>query len=272
MLFSDPVPLHRPKHAQALVFYATDETYAMSVLVFVHLLRELGGRGDVDIVLLHAPLSRQTVERMRQMGIATILVRRFPRLRDPYYGSCLLKLKIFQLISYERIVFCDADAVPLKNLDDLFSLPLAAPIAAPRAYWIDPPFWTSALLVLQPSLECWSRLKQHFSAAGRRRQFDMDIINLEFSGEIQTLPPTAFCLNSEWADASRPGFLGDPQETYASVSVVHFSDLGKPWRYTGPEARILRPRAHRAFYELWDRWRAARDIVLRQDRPLAAPV
>jgi hypothetical protein len=271
MFFSDPVPLHRSKHAQAFVFYATDETYAMSVLVFVHLLRELGGRSDVDIVVLHAPLSPQTVEGMRRMGIATILVRRFPRLKDPYYGSCLLKLKIFQLVAYERIVFCDGDAVPLKNLDDLFSLPLAAPIAAPRAYWLDDPCWTSALLVLQPSLACWKRLKRHFGGAGRRKHFDMDIINLEFAGEIQTLPPSAFCLNSEWTDASRPGFLGDQQDAYTSVSVVHFSDLGKPWRYSGPEARILRPKAHRAFYELWDRWRAARDVVLKQYPALAAP-
>jgi alpha-N-acetylglucosamine transferase len=247
----------------AFVFYATNGDYAIAVMVFVHLLRDLGIRQDADVIVLHLPLAPLILEKMRRMGLLTRLVEPLDNVRHQHYRHSLVKLRVLELAEYDRVLFTDADAIPLNSLDDLLSLPLTDPIAAPRAYWLQQPYWTSALLVVQPSIARWNRIKRHFETASQRNAYDMDLINREFSGEIQSLPPATFCLNSEWEEANRPGFFADPVEAHARVSVVHFTALGKPWTYSTGDVRRLRPNAHPLFYDLWDKWRAAREALLR---------
>jgi alpha-N-acetylglucosamine transferase len=243
------------------VFYATDHAYAIAVLVFVCLLQRLGVSGDADLVLLHLPLPSQLVSKLRDQGVLTVAVLALPYVDDPYYRHCLVKLRTFQLIEYDRVVYIDADAIPLRCLDDLLVLPLDGPLAAPRAYWLPQPCWCTGLLVVRPSLANWNRVSRHFNSASGNLLFDMDIINNEYAGEITTLPADTFCLNSEWEDADRPGFFGNPSDTYSRVGVVHFTALGKPWFYPIERVRRLRPKAHPIFYELWDTWRKTRDEI-----------
>jgi hypothetical protein len=258
-------PLRKPKAQNrfALAFYATDEAHVIAVMVFVHLLRQLGIRSDADVVLLHLPMPPRLMKNANRLGIATRVVRPFEGPGNWWYRHCLLKLRVFELCEYERILYADADAIPLKNLDDLFSFPLYGSLACPRAYWLPQPHWTSALFVAKPSLTCRDRLTPHIEASKLRDDyFDMEIINSEFARDMETLPVTTFCLNSEWEQANRPGFFPGPVEAFESVSVVHFTALGKPWTYTTAEAETLRPNAHPIFYELWEKWRDARRLVL----------
>ena len=252
----------KAKNSTAFVFYATDEAYAIAVLVFVHLLRDLGIRNDVDLLLLHLPLSAPIMEKFQRLGIKTRLVKGFYGARNKYYQHCYVKLRLFERAEYDRVLFADADAIPLCSLDHLLSLPITAPIAAPPAYWLPQPFWTSALLLARPSRASWKRIAPHIRTARQTGVYDMDILNREFAREIESLPPTAFCLNSEWEDTSRPGYFIDPEQAYRNVSVVHFSALGKPWMYSTSEAKRLKPNAHPLFFELWDRWRSTRDRIL----------
>ena len=252
--------LPRSQNRFAYAFYATSHTHGIAVLVFVHLLRRLGLREDTDLVVLHLPLSRPILAKMRESGMVTVPVPEHPRVKHRYYRHCLAKLRIFQL-EYERVVFVDADAVPLKGLHGLFDLPFEGPVAAPAAYWLPQPFWTSALMVVRPSADNWERVSRHFASASDQKLYDMDIVNLEFGSEIHTLPAEMFCLNSEWEDINRPKFFADLDDTYAKASVVHFSALGKPWSYSTSRVRRLRPHAHPAFYELWENWRRARDEI-----------
>jgi hypothetical protein len=90
----------------------------------------------------------------------------------------------------------------------------------------------------------------------------MDIVNRAFADEIQTLSPATFCLNSEWEEAGRRSFFADPVEACSSVSIVHFTALGKSWTYATSKARRRRPNAHPQFYDLWDKWRTTRDLIL----------
>lgn len=258
---SQNLDLPRSRNRWAYVFYATNETYAIAVLVFVRMLRRLGIRNNADLVVLHLPLSRQVVAKMRDIGIVTELVPELRHVNNRYYRDCLVKLRIFQLHEFERVIFADADAVPLKSLDSLFTIPFEGPIAAPAAYWLPQPFWTSALLVVRPSATDWQRIRRHFAFASEKCFYDMDIINSEFGSQIHTLPADVFCLNSEWEDIERPGYFGDFDDTYSRVSVVHFSALGKPWSYSLKQVRRLRPRAHPIFYELWEMWRKTRDEI-----------
>lgn len=266
------------RNRSAFVFYATDDNYGVGVLVFVHLLRALGIRDDADLVVLHLRLSPWITAAMRDLGMITREVRPLHPLhphRNPYFRHCLVKLRLFQLTEYERVLFVDADAIPLKSLDDLLSFPLRGSVAAPPAYWLEgEPQWTSAMLLAKPSDESWSRVLRHVSGVSRRGDggyFDMTLLNAEFGGEIDSLPSTALVLNSEWEDRERPNYFPDPIAAYSTASVVHFTALGKPWTCSPAEARALRPNAYPAFYDLWERWHAARTAVTAGARVDAAP-
>jgi lipopolysaccharide biosynthesis glycosyltransferase len=176
-----------------------------------------------------------------------------------YYKDCLVKLRIFELVEYARVIYVDADSVPLKSLDHLFTLPFDEPVAAPRADWLPSPCWASHLLVVKPSHDLWNRVEKHFECAAKQRRYDMDIINAEFAGEIATLPDGLVCLNSEWEDVTRPGSLR--RGVGCSASVIHFTALGKPWSYRIGRVRRLRPNASPFFYQLWEMWWNARDEI-----------
>jgi hypothetical protein len=253
----------RVKNPLAFVFYSTSEHYAAAVLVFVHLLRELGMRGDADVLLLHFPLPPAMLDKARRMEIITRPVAGFRGVPNDHYRHCFVKLRALALTEYERILFADADAIPLKSLDPLLSLEMKNPIAAPLAYWLPQPYWTSALFLAQPSRTLWRRVRPHIDSAGRTGVYDMDILNKEFAGEIDTLPPDLFCLNSEWEQQEGPSSFAGPQIAFRQVSLVHFTALGKPLSYSTAEAKIRRQQAHPEFFELWDRWRQAHDIVFR---------
>lgn len=252
------------KNRLAFAFYATDDNYALAVLVFLHRLRDLGMRSDADVVALHLPVSPVLTAMMREMGIITKLVEPLEQVGDPYYRHSLVKLRIFELTQYDRVLFIDSDSIPLKSLDDLLGLQLPEPIAAPSAYWLEQPWWTSAMLLARPSSSNWGRVVRHMGSrqTAHDQYFDMEVVNNEFAGEIGTLPSSSFCLNSEWEVASRPGYFSDPSEAYSSVSLVHFTALGKPWMYSTDDVRRLRPHAHSAFYDMWDQWHTSRKAVV----------
>jgi len=237
----------------AYAFYATNDTYAIAVMVFVRLLRRQGMRAGIDLVVLHVGVSERLLERMRDMGLRLRQVDRPRCSRHRFYRDSFVKLRIFELDEYERIVYVDADALPLAPLDDLFLFPFDGPIAAPRAYWQPQPKWGSYLMVVAPSREASARIERHLPLAADNRHFDMDIVNAAFAGAIATLPDDVVRLNSDWEDVTRHS----PERM--EPLVIHFTALGKPWSYDVRRVRRLRPSAHPLFYEIWDTWRATRD-------------
>ncbi len=250
------------KQRFAYVFYATNDEYAVAALVVVRQLKQLRVREDADFVVLYLSLPAPVLSKMHEMGIVTKRVEPLPYIRHKYYRHCLLKLRVFELVEYERIVFLDADTIPLQDLDHLFSLEFSEQVAAPDAYWLDDLDVTTVLLLVKPSLELWKRIQKRFSSAAENNYFDMDIVNVEFKNEIYMLPAEYSCLNSEWEDLDRPFYFGDPEKSFQRIKVVHFTAIGKPWSYRPGTVRRLRPNAHPVFHLLWDRWWAMRNEIL----------
>jgi len=246
----------------AYVFYATNNIYAVAVMVAARALMRLEGRNDVDFVVLHHNVDRFILRRLREMGVFTKQVRPVPFAKDGYFVNSLTKLRVLQLTQYETAVFMDADSLPLKRLDDLFVSDWPGAIAAPTAYWFPDKAVTSALFAFRPSADLWARVSRHFASARARQLFDMDIINLEFAGDVKFLPGEYLCLNTEYGDQTRPTFFGDPDVSYDQVRVVHFSDLGKPWFYRPHVVRDMRPNAHPQFYLACEDWWRLRDQVV----------
>jgi len=253
----------------AYAFYATNDTYATAVLVLLRRLRDLGGGQAADLVVLHLRVSPYLLATMREMGAVTRPAPPAIQARG-YHKHSLAKLGVFGLDEYERVVYMDADAMLLRSLDFLFTFPLEGPVAAAAAYWLPQPFWSTHLLVIEPSVDLWRRVIRRAGAASASPLYDMDIVNVELGGEIQTLPAGITCLDSEWEDTRRPGFFPDAAGCFSTVSLVHFAALGKPWSYSVTRGRRLRPHAYAAFHELRGRWWKTRDAVFEDSPPLVA--
>jgi alpha-N-acetylglucosamine transferase len=78
------------------------------------------------------------------------------------YADSGLKLALFSLTEYDRLIYLDSDGLVRRNLDHLFLLP-ETDLALPRAYWIDQPWYTSILLVVTPSARMADRVRAMLS-------------------------------------------------------------------------------------------------------------
>jgi len=154
------------------------------------------------------------------------------------------------LTHYDRIIFLDVDVLVIKPLDELFHLP-PVPIAAPIAYWLDPPKFTSAFLVIQPQRTLFDALVAKIDETMNNNGFDMDLLNDFFRHDLKsneryvfpeiivlpgyflTLSPHLGKEKVKWNGAKRQHpalspFL-DTDLLHNSTYVVHFSGGPKPW-------------------------------------------
>ena len=115
----------------AYIFYATDYDYALSALVAINRLKELGAGPGIDFVLLHLALPKALLSKIGEFGIETREVGPLRFVHGRYFRDSLVKLRLFECVEYDRVVFMDADTLPLKNIDHLFEIPLEGEIAAP---------------------------------------------------------------------------------------------------------------------------------------------
>ncbi len=250
------------KNRQAYAFYATDDSYGAAVCVLVKRLQEIGLRKDVDLVVLHLPLARFLVQTLQRLGVETREVAPLPPTRGRYFRDCLIKLYVLRLTEYERVVYMDADTLPLKNLDHLLELPFSERIAAPQAYWLPQPFVTTLLMVVKPSMDLWNRAERHFATAHANNLFDMDVVNLEFGTELHHLPAENGCLDTEWEDMDVPFRFGDPETSYQRIPLVHFTAMGKPWFHHPHQVEQLCRNAHPNFLDLRNTWWEVRERLI----------
>ncbi|KAF4045460.1 putative glucose N-acetyltransferase 1 [Phytophthora infestans] len=234
----------------AYLFYVTSNTYACAAMQFIdRLINHFEtNTSRIDVVVLHtrrvgARLLGKLQDRYHVRVIPVDIVK--ADAAEPTWKESLTKLRAFQNWGYDRIVFLDADAVPMTNLDHLFELP-PAPLYAPMAYWLEQPFFASTLLVIEPSdivfgdIIRWAR--GHGPAAG----FDMDIFNKYFADSVQYLPGVYTVLNSDFRRApnERSVLFNSTVELRENTRVVHFSckpdgSYGKPWNWPSHDLSFL---------------------------------
>jgi hypothetical protein len=120
-------------------------------------------------------------------------------------------------------------------MDELLFLP-EAPVAMPRAYWLDNAL-SSQLMVIQPSQTEFERVRQ---AVNHRNatDFDMEVINKLYGGESLILPHQKYNLiTGEFRNHEHRRYIGSASEEWDArraskeAKYLHFSDwpYPKPW-------------------------------------------
>ncbi|GIZ49320.1 hypothetical protein CKM354_001235200 [Cercospora kikuchii] len=158
---------------------------------------------------------------------------------DPTWAESFTKLLAFNQTQYKRVLSLDSDATALQSMDELFLLP-PAPVAMPRAYWLENESTLSSQVVLvEPSVLQMDRL---IDALKHRKNsdYDMELINNLYGKDCIIIPHRRYdLLTGEFRSKDHRSYLGsseelwDPEYHYSEAKYLHFSDwpLPKPWRH-----------------------------------------
>lgn len=121
-------------------------------------------------------------------------------------------------------------------MDELFLLP-PCPVAMPRAYWLDKPFLSSQLVLIQPSVQEFERIDNAIKSA-KSGDYDMEIVNDLYGKDCMVLPHRRYdILTGEFRSKKHRDYMGneyetwDPEVALREAKFLHFSDwpMPKPW-------------------------------------------
>lgn len=256
--------------ANAYVTLVTNTDYAKGALALARSLKLTGTQAD--IVVLHtggvpakalaplAALGARLVE-AELLPTSTAFNERHQRAKlhadapftkgnKPVFHTPLdnfVKLRLWQLTDYETVVFIDADAVVVRNIDRLFSYPEFS--AAPNVYESLGDFHrlNSGVFVAKPSQETFAAMLERLDAPDAFwRRTDQTFLQ-NFFPEWHGLPVFFNMLQYVWFNLPE---LWD----WKSVSVVHYQ-YEKPWEKDHHKAQKLKP-----LIDLWQAYHTGEGI------------
>ncbi|KAM0491339.1 hypothetical protein ACHAP8_010720 [Fusarium lateritium] len=163
---------------------------------------------------------------------------------DATWRDSLTKFQSFSLTEWSRVLAFDSDSLVLNSMDHYFLSPLA-PVAVPRAYWLNEKdtdiakqILGSHVMLLEPSKARYDKIINEALQSG---DFDMEVVNHMFRDSAMILPHRRLALlTGEFRAKDHSKYLApDVDEDWnamAEVSrafLVHFSDwpLPKPWKH-----------------------------------------
>jgi alpha-N-acetylglucosamine transferase len=143
---------------------------------------EASGSTAPRIVLLTSDISGAARGRLTALGwqlrdIEPIENPAADRLLFPRFATVFAKLRVWELVDFDRVVLLDADTLVLKNVDDLFERREFA--AAPDFFL--PDRFNSGVMVLEPSADTFRRMIAALSAAGSYDGGDQGFLNTFFA-------------------------------------------------------------------------------------------
>ncbi|KAK9356450.1 nucleotide-diphospho-sugar transferase [Lipomyces doorenjongii] len=212
------------------------DTYLPGVLALAKALRYSGTIHTLAILIVPDALSPSTVAAVE---VAYDDVIRVPAIANPAPGNLFAlgrpdlyqsftKILAWNQTQYKRIVYLDADTLPLTNIDDLFDSD-GSTAACPDAGW--PDAFNSGVIVLTPSHSDFLGL---YALADSGESFDggdQGLLNAYF-GSSWTRLPFLYNVTPTTGYQYAPAF----HKFSRDVKVVHFIGTPKPWQQDKPSA------------------------------------
>lgn len=200
------------------------------------------------IEVAHLPLSDDFNERHARGNVhltAPFTKGRKPDFHTPLDNFC--KLRLWQLIEYDRIVFLDADTVVLRNIDRLFGYPEFS--AAPNVYESLADFhrMNSGVFVAKPSNETFARMLEALDAPDALWPRTDQTFLQHFFPDWHGLPVYFNMLQYVW-------FTMPALWDWKSIYVLHYQ-YEKPWEKEHPKSVMLKP-----LIDLWHVFHAGDEL------------
>jgi glycogenin glucosyltransferase len=230
------------KEAYVTFIQNTDENFIQSAEVLIYSLRKyVDSRRDV-VAMVTPFVDNQTRERLKLSGF---VLRDIEHLSHPLPKVCnaskwassndgnseVAKLRVWQLEEYDKIVYIDADALILSNVDELFGRP-GSPVSATHGMFPAYEF-NAGVMVLQPSKAVFEDMINSFPDLGTSDCGDQGFLNAyyrnwftEESGTHRL--PTKY--NTHFRLFTLRPYLDDRKLfDFISPKILHFSGRSKPW-------------------------------------------
>ena len=152
------------EHKYAYVTLLTNDSYFPGVVILQESLRRVNSEYPL-ICLVNSNVTEQTLANLDKVGIAHKLVENldmpknlveFNKLHDErmagIWKDCFTKFYAFEMTEYEKVIFCDADLLILKNVDDCFEKPhmTAAVDGEYSNFWPSEPHFNAGFMVIEP--------------------------------------------------------------------------------------------------------------------------
>lgn len=155
------------------------------------------------------------------------------------WSNTLLKLKVFDLTQFTKIVFLDSDMMVLRNLDHLFEFPHMTATNSGALYpgnedWKE---LNSGLMVIVPEAGLYEKIFSMFNrVASRKVHFgDQDLINEYYSdwySRKELYLQEVYNVFSNYLSYYLTNLgLQYKGNDNSSVAVIHFIGYPKPWMY-----------------------------------------
>ncbi|KAI0962044.1 hypothetical protein AcV7_000973 [Taiwanofungus camphoratus] len=139
----------------------------------------------------------------------------------PDLSHVLTKLHIFRLTQFAKLIFLDADVLPIRPLSHLFTLPHEF-AAVPDVGW--PDIFNSGVLVLNPGHDKFAELMQLLKTRGSWDGGDQGLLN-EWRGADWHHLSFTYNTTPTAAYTYAPAY-----ERFGShISAIHFIGPNKPW-------------------------------------------
>ncbi|KAG5644628.1 hypothetical protein DXG03_008106 [Asterophora parasitica] len=186
-------------------------------------------------------------------------------------STVLTKLHVFRLTQFSKIIFLDADVLPIRPLSHLFTSPHEFS-ASPDVGW--PDIFNSGVMVLSPGQDKFTELTELLKTRGSWDGGDQGILNEWRGGNWNRL---SFTYNTTPTAAYT---YAPAYERYGSqISAIHFIGPNKPWSaisYRSPFTSQTVPAAdsHQQAYDynsLVDRWYSVYDKHYRSQATTQEP-
>ncbi|TPE52263.1 glycosyltransferase [Amaricoccus solimangrovi] len=239
-----PAADHAPVSTHAYATLVTNADYALGARALCRSIRASGS--EADIVVLHTGgVGAAALDPLHEFGVRLARADLLPtsdafnaaHARDRIHGLApftkgekpafhtpldnFVKLRLWQMEEYERVVFIDADALVLRNIDILFRYPEFS--AAPNVYESLGDFTrlNSGVFVARPARETFAAMLARLDAPGAFwRRTDQSFLQEFFPG-WHGLPVYCNLLQYVWFNMPD---LWD----WASIRVLHYQ-YEKPW-------------------------------------------
>lgn len=254
----------------AYVTLVSNADYAMGAVALARSLRLTDTQADI-VALYTGGVAERSLEPLARLGLRLLPADLLPtsdafndrhqraRLHadapfdkgnKPHFHTPLdnfVKLRLWQLTDYDKLVFIDADAIVLRNIDRLFAYPAFS--AAPNVYENLGDFHrlNSGVFVARPSEATFAAMLETLDRPEAFwRRTDQTFLQ-HFFPEWHGLPVFYNMLQYVWFNL--PDLWHWP-----SVAVIHYQ-YEKPWEKDHPKAARLRP-----LVDLWHAYYTGKNI------------
>ena len=215
------------KHAIVSSLY--DNSYGIALRVLAHSLDKANMHADKILLYLPTQVHIEVLLEVQQAGWQLWPVKRI----DPpkagvshQFRDQFTKLRIWELVQYESVIYLDADTLVLRNFDELWSLPTA--FAAVPDIYLDDRSWVlginAGVMFVKPSVDTFNNLLRDIhTVVYEPSQAEQSFLREKYAYSVMRLP---YIYNGNLAIKKKSAEVWKALEP--DMAIIHYT-LEKPF-------------------------------------------